>query len=83
MLNEISHKETDKYCIFSLNNKINELTQQNWTSLVAQMIKNLPAKQKTHNAEDPGLILGLGRILREGIGYPLQRDLVSALNSIH
>ena len=47
------------------------------------MIKNLPAKQKTHNAEDPGLILGLGRILREGIGYPLQRDLVFALNSIH
>ena len=51
--------------------------------LVAQMIKNMPAKQKTHNAEDPGLILGLGRILRDGIGYPLQRDLVSALNSIH
>ena len=47
------------------------------------MIKNMPAKQKTHNAEDPGLILGLGRILRDGIGYPLQRDLVSALNSIH
>jgi hypothetical protein len=47
------------------------------------MIKNMPAKQKTHNAEDPGLILGLGRILREGIGYPLQRDVVSAVNSIH
>ena len=50
---------------------------------MAQMIKNVPAKQKNLNAEDPGLIFGLGRILREGIGYPLQRDLVSAINSIH
>ena len=36
-------------------------------SLVAQMVKNLPA-----NAEDPGLISGLGRSPGEGNGYPLQ-----------
>ena len=29
-------------------------------------------KESTHNAEDPSLILGLGRFPGEGIGYPLQ-----------
>ena len=38
-----------------------------WASLVAQLIKNLPAMQ-----EDPGLIPGLGRSPGEGNGYPLQ-----------
>ena len=36
------------------------------TSLVAQMVKNLPTMQG-----DPGLIPGLGRFLGEGNGYPL------------
>ena len=36
-------------------------------SLVAQMVKNLPA-----NARDPGLIPGLGRYPKEGNGYQLQ-----------
>ena len=36
-------------------------------SMVAQMIKNLPA-----NAGDPGSIPGLGRFPREGNGYPFQ-----------
>ena len=29
-------------------------------------------KESAHNAEDPGLIPGLGRFLGEGNGYPLQ-----------
>ena len=37
------------------------------SSLVAQMVKNLPA-----NAGDPGLIPGSGRSPGEGNGYPLQ-----------
>ena len=37
------------------------------TSLVAWMVKNLPA-----NAGDPGLIPGSGRSPGEGNGYPLQ-----------
>ena len=39
----------------------------NWASLVAQLVKNLPAI----NAGDLGLIPGLGRSAREGKGYPL------------
>ena len=40
---------------------------QNWASLVAQKVKNLPA-----NAGDLGLIPGSGRFPGEGNGYPLQ-----------
>ena len=43
-----------------------------WVSLVAQLVKNLPAMQ-----EDPGLIPGSGRSPGEGIGYPLQYSWVS------
>ena len=39
----------------------------NWLSLVAQLVKNLPVMQ-----EDLGLIPGLGRSPGEGKGYPLQ-----------
>ncbi|CAI9164575.1 unnamed protein product [Rangifer tarandus platyrhynchus] len=38
-----------------------------WASLVAQMVKNLPA-----NAGDPGSIPGSGRCPEEGNGSPLQ-----------
>ena len=38
-----------------------------WTSLVAQMVKNLPAMQ-----EDAGSIRGSGRSPGEGYGSPLQ-----------
>ena len=41
--------------------------QYSWASLVAQMVKNLPA-----NAGDLGLIPGLGRSPGEGHGNPLQ-----------
>ena len=40
--------------------------QYSWTSLVAQLVKNLPAMWET------GLIPGLGRSPGEGKGYPLQ-----------
>ena len=39
----------------------------NGASLVAQLVKNLPAMQET-----PGLIPGLGISPGEGKGYPLQ-----------
>ena len=38
-----------------------------WASLVAQLVKNLPAMQET-----PGSIVGLGRSPGEGNGNPLQ-----------
>ena len=41
--------------------------QYSWASLVAQMVKNLPAK-----CEDLGLIPGLGRSPGGGNGNPLQ-----------
>ena len=41
--------------------------QHSWASLVAQLVKNMPA-----NAGDPGSIPGLGRSSGEGKGYPLQ-----------
>ena len=41
--------------------------QYSWASLVAQLVKNLPAM----NAGDLGLIRGLGRSPGEGKGYPL------------
>ena len=34
-------------------------------------------KESTCNAEDPGLIPGLGRSTGEGIGYPLQYSWAS------
>ena len=37
-----------------------------WASLIAQLVKNLPAKQETL------VIPGSGRSAGEGIGYPLQ-----------
>ena len=41
--------------------------QSSWASLVAQLVKNLPAMR-----EDLGSIPGLGRSPGEGKGYPLQ-----------
>ena len=38
-----------------------------WASLIAQLVKNLPAMQET-----PRSIPGSGRSAGEGIGYPLQ-----------
>ena len=42
-----------------------------WASLVAQMVKNLPAMQEIH-AGDLGSIPGLGRSTGAGNGNPLQ-----------
>ena len=42
--------------------------QYSWTSLVAQIVKNLPVG----NVGNVGSIPGLGRSLGEGKGYPLQ-----------
>ena len=42
--------------------------QYSWASLVAHLVKNLPAMW----AGDLGLIPGLGRSPEEGNGYPLQ-----------
>ena len=42
-----------------------------WSSLVAQIVKNLPAMQETW-VWDLGSIPGLGRYPGEGNGYPLQ-----------
>ena len=41
-------------------------------SLIAQLVKNLPAMQET-----PVRFLGLGRSSGEGIGYPLQYSWAS------
>ena len=46
--------------------------QYTWASLVAQMVKNLPAMQETLVR-----ILGSGRSTGEGIGYPLQYSWAS------
>ena len=46
--------------------------QYSWASLVAQLVKNLPAIRG-----DLGLIPGLGRPPGEGIGYPLQYSWAS------
>ena len=43
-----------------------------WASLVAQLVKNLPAG-------DPGLIPGLGKSAEKGIGYPLQYSWASTV----
>ena len=52
----------------------------NWASLVAQLVKNLPAMQETW-VGDLGSIPGLGRSLEEGKGYPLQYSGLE--NSMH
>ena len=44
----------------------------NGASLVAQLVKNLPAMQET-----PSSIPGSGRSAGEGIGYPLQYSWAS------
>ena len=46
-------------------------------SLVAQMVKNLPA-----NTGGPGSIPGSGRSLGEGIGYPLQYSWASLVTHL-
>ena len=43
----------------------------NWASLVAQLVKNLPAMQETW-VGDLGSIPGMGRSPGEGKGYPPQ-----------
>ena len=45
--------------------------QYSWASLVAQLVKNLPAMQESW-VQELGSIPGLGRSPREGKGYPLQ-----------
>ena len=45
--------------------------QYSWTSLVAQLVKNLPAMWETW-VGNLGWIPGLGKFPREGKGYPLQ-----------
>ena len=45
-----------------------------WASMIAQLVKNPPAMQKT---PDPSSIYGLGRTAGEGIGYPLQYSWAS------
>ena len=46
--------------------------QYSWASLVAQLVKNLPAMQE----RDPGPVPGLGRSPGEGKGYPLQYSVL-------
>ena len=46
-------------------------THVNWASLVAQLVKNLPASVR------PGLIPESGRSPGEGIGYPVQYSWAS------
>ena len=46
-----------------------------WVSLIAQLVKNLPAVRETLG--DPGSIPGSGRSTGEGIGYPLQYSWAS------
>ena len=46
------------------------LTLSLWASLVAQMVKNLPAN--AGNTRDAGSVPGLGRYPGEGNGNPLQ-----------
>ena len=47
--------------------------QYSWASVVAQLVKNLPAmRESARNEGDPGSIPGLGRSLGEGTSYPLQ-----------
>ena len=52
MLSEISHKETDKYCMLSLNNKINELTQPNRNRDIDTENKYVMARGKRGREEE-------------------------------
>ena len=55
-------------------------TYQSRASLVAQLVKNLPAMQETPS--HPGSISGLGRSSGEGISYPLQYSWASQVAQI-
>ena len=56
--------------------------QYSWASLVAQLVKNLPAMRES-NVGDLSLIPGLGRSPGEGKGYPLQySDLENFMDGI-
>ena len=46
------------------------MVYKGWASLVAQLVKNLPASAE--DSRDSGLIPGLGRSPGEGNGKPLQ-----------
>ena len=53
-----------------------------WASLVAQLVKNPPAKKKKKEPAcngDSGVIPGSGRSPGEGVGYPLQYSWVSLM----
>ena len=50
-----------------LDPELDQRLQRPWASLVAQLVKNLPAMQETL-----GSIPGMGRAAGEGIDYPLQ-----------
>ena len=50
---------------------IGYLLQYSWASLVAQLVKNLPARHLGHVGH-LGSISGLGRSPGEGKGYPFQ-----------
>ena len=58
---------------------IGYLLQYSWASLVAQLVKNLPAMHV-----DLSLIPGLGRSPGEGKGYPLQYSgLENFMDTVH
>ena len=46
-------------------------------SSVGKESNNATIQQSFYNAEDPGLIPGLGKYAGEGIGYPLQYSWAS------
>ena len=62
---QISGKDVEYLCNFYT------ILTSSWASLVAQMIKNLPAMQEMW-VGDVGLIPGFGRFPGEGNGYSLQ-----------
>ena len=62
MVQTSSYKINTRNVMFNMINTINTAA-----SLVAQLVKNLPAMRETC-----GLISGLGRSPGEGKGYPLQ-----------
>ena len=49
-----------------------------WASLIAQLVKNLPATQET---QDPGSVPGSGRFPGEGNGNPLQYSCLAHLDN--
>ena len=63
--NSKSHKYKEHFCLyFKGKEAFCDLFVLNWTSLAAQLVKNLPVMWG-----NLGLILGLGRSLGEGKGY--------------